>query len=42
MDTREFQAANIVFSKDDLPVALGGDMKHNRPLYLSGYIGEAK
>lgn len=39
MATREFQAANIVFSKDDL---LLGDMKHKRPLYLSGYIGEAK
>jgi len=39
MATREFRAAKIVFSKDDL---LLGDMKHNRPLYLSGYIGEAE
>lgn len=39
MATREFRAANIVFSKDDL---LLGEMKDNRPLYPSGYIGEAK
>lgn len=39
MATREFRAANIVFSKDDL---LLGDMKDKRPLYSSGYIGEAK
>ena len=36
---QEAAIANVIFTQDDM---LFGDMKHNQPLYLSGYIADVK